>query len=50
MKFEREIPISLDARRKKWRGGGAKKPHPPMGLGLNNVHYSSGVKNTNWQS
>ena len=35
MKFEREIPIGLDARRKKWRGGGAiKAPPPPMGLGL----------------
>ena len=32
MKFEREIPIGLDARRKK-RQGGLKKP-PPMGLGL----------------
>ena len=34
MKFEREIPIGLDARRKKWQGGGAIKAPPPMGLGL----------------
>ena len=34
MKFEREIPIGLDARRKK-RQGGAIKATPPMGLGLN---------------
>ena len=33
MKFEREIPIGLDARRKKWQGGAIKAP-PPMGLGL----------------
>ena len=33
MKFECEIPIGLDARRKKRQGGGLKKP-PPMGLGL----------------
>ena len=33
MKFEREIPIGLDARRKKWQGGAEKAP-PPMGLGL----------------
>ena len=35
MKFEREIPIGLDARRKKWQGGAIKAPPPPpMGLGL----------------
>ena len=34
MKFEREIPIGLDARRKKRQGGGAEKAPPPMGLGL----------------
>ena len=33
MKFERKIPIGLDARRKKWQGGAIKAP-PPMGLGL----------------
>ena len=36
MKFEREIPIGLDARRKKWQGGAIKAP-PPMGLGLRGV-------------
>ena len=35
MKFEREIPIGLDARRKKWqRGWKSPPPPPPMGLGL----------------
>ena len=35
MKFEREIPIGLDAQQKKRQGGGGlKKPTPPMGLGL----------------
>ena len=36
IKFEREIPIGLDARRKNDRGAGAKMPPPPppMGLGL----------------
>ena len=34
MKFEREIPIGLDARRKKTTGGAIKAPPPPMGLGL----------------
>ena len=29
MKFEREIPIGLDARRKKWQGGAIKAPPPP---------------------
>ena len=38
MKFEREIPIGLDARRKKWQGGGHKGP-PPMGLGLRESQY-----------
>ena len=28
MKFEREIPIGLDARRKKRQGGGQNAPHP----------------------
>ena len=32
MKFEREIPIGLDARRKKWQGGGHKGPPPPNGI------------------
>ena len=31
MKFEREIPIGLDARRKKWQGGAIKAP-PPNGI------------------
>ena len=31
MKFEREIPIGLDARRKK-RQGGAKMAPPPNGI------------------
>ena len=30
MKFEREIPIGLDARRKKWQGGAIKAPPPPQ--------------------
>ena len=43
MKFEREIPIGLDARRKKWQGGAIKAPPPPpMGLGLK--------KNNSWHS
>ena len=33
MKFEREIPIGLDARQKSEGGGGQNAP-PPMGLGL----------------
>ena len=33
MKFEREMPIGLDARRRK-RQGGPNAPLPPMGLGL----------------
>ena len=33
MKFEREIPTGLDARRKKRQGGGHNGP-PSMGLGL----------------
>ena len=33
MKFKREIPIGLDARRKNRQGGGHNGP-PPMGLGL----------------
>ena len=38
MKFEREIPIGLDAREKKWTGGGGglKKPPPPNGIRVNN--------------
>ena len=32
MKFEREIPIGLDARRKKWQGGAIKAPPPPNGI------------------
>ena len=40
MKFEREIPIGLDARRKKPQGGGLNQPPPPpMGLGLSVNHY-----------
>ena len=34
MKFEREIPIGLDARRKKPQRGAESAPPPPMGLGL----------------
>ena len=33
MKFERDIPIGLDAQQKKRKGGGQNGP-PPMGLGL----------------
>ena len=32
MKFECEIPIGLDARRKKWRGGHKGPPPPPNGI------------------
>ena len=32
MKFEREIPIGLDARRKKRQGGTIKAPPPPNGI------------------
>ena len=32
MKFECEIPIGLDARRKKWQGGGGAKMAPPNGI------------------
>ena len=39
MKFEREIPIGLDARRKKPQGGAESAP-PPMGLGLRNIFDS----------
>ena len=42
MKFEREIPIGLDARRKKWQGGAIKAP-PPMGLGLSETGGGGGV-------
>ena len=45
MKFEREIPIGLDARRKKWQGGAIKAPPPPMGLGLKGK-FSSGIEGT----
>ena len=40
MKFERENPIGLDARRKKRQGGLRKPPPPPppMGLGLRGVY------------
>ena len=30
MKFEREIPIGLDARRKKTQGGAESAPPPPQ--------------------
>ena len=32
MKFEREIPIGLDARLKNTTGGGAEKAPPPNGI------------------
>ena len=32
MKFEREIPIGLDARRKKTTGGAKMAPPPPNGI------------------
>ena len=37
MKFEREIPIGLDARRKKWQGGAIKAPPPPNGIRVNDA-------------
>ena len=43
MKFEREIPIGLDARRKKWQGG-HKGPPPPMGLGVKTLRPASLMK------
>ena len=36
MKFEREIPIGLDTRRKKWQGGAIKAP--PNGIRVNEAH------------
>ena len=38
MKFEREIPIGLDARRKKQQGGAEKAP-PPNGIRVNVEHW-----------
>ena len=38
MKFEREIPIGLDARRKKMTGGQKSPPPPPMRLGLRPIN------------
>ena len=38
MKFEREIPIGLDARRKKWQGGAIKAP--PNGIRVKQIYYS----------
>ena len=37
MKFEREIPIGLDARQKKMTGGGHKGPPPPHGIRVKNM-------------
>ena len=40
MKFEREIPIGLDARQKKRQGGGGGwKSPPPNGIRVNKHEY-----------
>ena len=42
MKFEREIPIGLDARRKKPQGGGWISP-PPNGIRVNSMSHNSSL-------
>ena len=39
MKFEREIPIGLDARRKKPQGGAESAPPPPNGIRVNDINW-----------
>ena len=47
MKFEREIPIGLDARRKNDGGGGAEKapPPPPNGIRVKPKTKGSNLSN-----